>query len=674
MKNFKHISTLFISILLIFSGCTVETKDTTPPANPSGVSLTPSASNLIISWVTPGDYDFDGVEVTHETNTSSSKVKLSSERNTKQAILIEQVNKEILHKFTISSVDIYGNKSSGIIKTYGKDIIPPQEVSSVTISEDDFKIKVSWENPTDEDFVQTVVSVKYPEIPEELKFPVQGEPGSDSSLQLPKPRAGEYTFTLTAQDSSGNSSNTTEKKYTVEIPSEPDTTAPAKPQEIKAETEASSITISWKNPSDEDFFNTEIKINDEKPITIQGSPSQNVSYTFTDLKENTKYKFTLCSVDNSFNKSKSEEITATTKINQIIKTEKQTVTFSNTNANFTMIDISFTDERTEDSIILGEEKEEVPYPTTVKPFRLAMYETSYNTWYEVLKWAEKNGYTIANKGSEGMYGGPGEEKCMNPNGEGAVPKLVEMPVTSLTWRDAMVWCNALSEMKGLKPVYYTDPELENPIKNSTGPSSSKLKDYLIKPGQVDNPYVDKNANGFRLPYVEEWEYAARKRPDATAISGRNVSGDDSGAMFSPTAIEEMNEIKFPVSKIYQNYIWWRLNSAGEAKLTASGLNDTTANLKTLTGNNSIGTFRTHLSGGKLPNHLGFYDMSGNVPEWCFDYNVTYGSTNKFHTMRAFRGGDTANQSDALNQFHSSGNKGGQIVGIKGGGFRIAQNH
>ena len=672
MEKFKHISTLFISILLIFSGCTVETKDTTPPANPSGVSLTPNANNLIISWVTPGDYDFDGVEVIHETNTSSSKVKLSSERNTKQAILIEQVNKEILHKFTISSVDIYGNKSSGIIKTYGKDIIPPQEVSSVTISEDDFKITVSWKNPTDEDFVQTVVSVKCPEIPEELKFPVQGEPGSDSSLQLPKPRAGEYTFTLTAQDSSGNSSNPTEKKYTVEIPSEPDTTKPAKPQEIKAEAEATSITISWINPSDQDFFNTEIKINDKGPITIQGSPSQNVSYTFTDLKENTEYKFTLCSVDNSFNKSESEEITATTKLSQIIKTEKQTVTFSNTNANFTMIDISFTDGRTEDSIILGEDMIEVPYPTTVKPFRLAMYETSYNTWYEVLKWAEEHGYTIVNKGVEGVFGEIGHENNMSD--AGTEPKLVEMPVCRLTWRDVMVWCNALSEMKGLKPVYCTDADFKTPLRDSTGVAFDDLRNYKIKPGEVDNPYVDENANGFRLPYVKEWEYAARKRPDATAISGRNVSGDDSGAMFPPTAIEEMNGIKFPVSKIYQNYIWWRLNSEKEAILTASGLDDTTANLKTLTRNNSIGTFRTHLSGGKLPNHLGFYDMSGNVPEWCFEYNVTYGSTNKFHTMRACRGGDTANQSDALNQFHSSGNKGGQLVREKYAGFRIAQNH
>ena len=72
----------------------------------------------------------------------------------------------------------------------------------------------------------------------------------------------------------------------------------------------------------------------------------------------------------------------------IIKTEKQTVTFSNTDANFTMIDISFTDGRTSDSIILGEDLLEVPYTTNVKPFRLAMYETSYNTWYEVLKWAK----------------------------------------------------------------------------------------------------------------------------------------------------------------------------------------------------------------------------------------------------------------------------------------------
>ena len=668
MKNFKHISTLFISILLIFSGCTVETKDTTPPANPSGVSLTPSANNLIISWVTPGDYDFDGVEVTHETNTSSSKVKLSSERNSKQAILIEQVNKEILNKFTISSVDIYGNKSSGIIKTYGKDIIPPQEVSSVTISEDDFKITVSWKNPTDEDFVQTVVSVRCPEIAEELKIPVQGKSGSDSSFQLPKPRAGEYTFTLTAQDSSGNSSNPIVQKYTVKNPSELDTTPPAKPQEITAESEASSITISWKNPSDEDFFNTEIKINDKEPIIIQGSPSQNASYTFTDLKESTEYKFTLCSVDNSFNKSESEEISATTKSNQIIKTEKQTVTFSNTNANFTMIDISFTDGRTEDSIILGEDMIEVPYTTNVKPFRLAMYETSYNTWYEVLKWAENNGYTIVNKGVEGVFGEVENEKNMSD--AGAEPKLVEMPVCRLTWRDVMVWCNALSEMKGLKPVYCTDKDFKTPLRDSTGVPFNDLNNYATELGEVDNPYVNTNANGFRLPYVKEWEYAARKRLDATAISGRNVSGDETGSAIKTTATEQMNGLSFPLSTKQNEYCWQRQNSASNGPSeTYTGQDDTTTTLSAKTGK-SISGRRMHLSGGRLPNHLGFFDMSGNVPEWCFDYDLPYGSINKFSTGRGLRGGDHLNE---IVGSRCSGNKGGALVGLSFG-FRIAQNH
>ena len=668
MKNIKHISTLFISILLIFSGCTVDTNDTTPPANPSGVSLTPNANNLIISWVTPGDYDFDGVEVIHETDTSSSKVKLSSERNTKQAILIEQVNKEILNKFTISSVDIYGNKSSGIIKTYGKDITPPQEVSSVTISEDDSKITVSWKNPTDEDFVQTVVSVQYPEIPEELKITVQGKSGSDSSLPLPKTKAGEYIITLTAQDSSGNSSNSTVQKHIVENPSEPDTTPPAKPQEITAESEVSSITISWKNPPDQDFFNTEIKINDKEPIRIPGSPSQNASFTFTDLKENTEYKFTLCSVDNSLNKSKSEEIFATTKLKQIIKTEKQTVIFSNTNANFTMIDISFTDGRTEDSIILGEDLLDVPYPTTVKPFRLAMYETSYNTWYEVLKWAENNGYTIVNKGVEGVFGEV--EKENNMSDAGAEPKLVEMPVCRLTWRDVMVWCNALSEMKGLKPVYCTDKDFKTPLRDSTGVAFNDLKNYKIKPGEVDNPYVNTNANGFRLPYVKEWEYAARKRLDATAISGRNVSGDETGSAIDTTATEQMNGLSFPLSTKQNEYCWQRQNSAsnGPSK-TYTGQDDTTTTLSAKTGK-SISGIRMHLSGGRLPNHLGFFDMSGNVPEWCFDYDVPYGSTNKFSTARGLRGGDHLNEIEGS---RCSGNKGGSLVGLAFG-FRIAQNH
>ena len=78
----------------------------------------------------------------------------------------------------------------------------------------------------------------------------------------------------------------------------------------------------------------------------------------------------------------------------------------------------------------------------------------------------------------------------------------------------------------------------------------------------------------------------------------------------------------------------------------------------------------HLSGGKLPNHLGFFDMSGYVPEWCFDCNLPYGSAYKFSTDRGLRGGDHLNEIVAS---RCSGNKGGSLVGLAFG-FRIAQNH
>lgn len=361
--------------------------------------------------------------------------------------------------------------------------------------------------------------------------------------------------------------------------------------------------------------------------------------------------------------------TDTTQSGQIIKTEKQTVTFSNTNANFTMIDISFTDGRTSDSIILGEDLLEVPYTTNVKPFRLAMYETSYNTWYEVLKWAENNGYTIVNKGVEGVFGEVERENNMSE--PGAEPKLVEMPVCRLTWRDVMVWCNALlSEMKGLEPVYCTDKDFNNPLRDSTGVDVKDLKHYAIEPGKVDNPYVNTNANGFRLPYVKEWEYAARKRLDGTAISGRNVSGDETGSAIETTATEQMNGLSFPLSSKQNDYCWQRQNSASDGpSKTYTEKNDTNKELSTKTGKPISGR-RMHLSGGKLPNHLGFFDMSGNVPEWCFDYDVTYGSVYKFSTARGLRGGDYLNE---IVGSRCSGYKGGALVGLAFG-FRIAQNH
>ena len=102
-------------------------------------------------------------------------------------------------------------------------------------------------------------------------------------------------------------------------------------------------------------------------------------------------------------------------------------------ADFVMIDVNI--EGGIDEIILGEDLIEVPYRTTVSSFSLARYETSYNTWYEVLQWANSHDYTIVKTGREGEYGAVGSQTAMNTG----KPKFVEMPVCGITWRDAMVW-------------------------------------------------------------------------------------------------------------------------------------------------------------------------------------------------------------------------------------------
>ena len=81
------------------------------------------------------------------------------------------------------------------------------------------------------------------------------------------------------------------------------------------------------------------------------------------------------------------------------------------------------------------------------------------------------------------------------------PKGVNYPVENISWYDALMFCNRLSTKLNLTPCY-TITNVQT--KDTERDDVTKAIPYIQSADVVWN----KNANGFRLPTEEEWQYAS----------------------------------------------------------------------------------------------------------------------------------------------------------------------
>jgi len=171
-----------------------------------------------------------------------------------------------------------------------------------------------------------------------------------------------------------------------------------------------------------------------------------------------------------------------------------------------------------------------PYDTWLSPYYIAVHEVTFE---------EYDAFCNATGWMPPLDNGWGRGK---------------RPVMHVSFLDAVAYCNWRSEQEGLTPAYSTE----------------------------DGLACDFSANGYRLPTVAEWEYAAREARLPL------------GAFLKDPPIGNVRDV---------SYFRERPDAWGEPM--RSGYDDG------FPSSSPVGSF--------APNALGLYDMDGNVSEMCWDY-------------------------------------------------------
>ena len=483
----------------------VDSSDMSPPAEVTGLKSVATAGRIGLSWNDPKDEDLFGIEITYKESSAMTRSLAKMEEKSVfaapglQYIEVPNLANGTEYTFTVKTMDTSGNKSSGVTVKATPVAVDSKEPLKIDLSvppEKSNKAITITANITTA--AQSVDRVVYKKDGSEVASKLLADSSAIPAKKGSTDRT--WTFEIKATDETANGTYTVAaidsdgREETAQIPiSNFDFTAPKVASGLAAElsTDKTSVTLTWKDPVDEDFDHVEICF-----VSNNGTSDSEKSETVEVIKgvqtkvfdvEPSKayYKYYIVTVDTLGNKSSG--ISIKVYVAAVLKIPEGFVEIP-------AVSISGSETWTpaSDVFVSGRNLEIASFYMSDHEVTRGEYKAVMGSDPSTARANDKDGNELA-----------GDDNIKNN------------PVNNISWYDALVYCNTLSIKNGLTPCYA--------IGGKTHPS-----EWGAVPTESDSTWDAATcafkADGFRLPTEAEWEWAARGGENYT-YAGSDTIGD-----------------------------------------------------------------------------------------------------------------------------------------------------
>ncbi|OKO97019.1 Phage protein [Geobacillus proteiniphilus] len=221
--------------------------DTTPPAVPTGLTVTGDDGSASLDWNENTELDLRGYNVYQSTD-NVNFTKITASPITTSKYTVTGLMNGTTYYFAVTAVDTSGNesaRSSSVSVTPVADTTPPGDVTNLKASATDTTVDLTFTNPAEADFAGTKLYLNGV-----LKAILDKTKTSYTFTNL-EPNTT-YTIKVTAFDTSGNESNGITTTVKTKIPLAEDVT------DLSADAKYDRVKLSWTNPDSEFFSHVKI--------------------------------------------------------------------------------------------------------------------------------------------------------------------------------------------------------------------------------------------------------------------------------------------------------------------------------------------------------------------------------------------------------------------------------